>query len=168
MEQSAASLGTELLTDIEQIFHDKGYDKLSSKELIKALCEDDERPWDTYNRGNSISPRQVARILGQYDISSKTIRTFGSTAKGYELEQFQDAFSRYLHAQGDLAVTTSQTTLSNDSSVTFNEAVTVSETGKQIGNALTKFSKVLRPAKYFTHVIGIPSEIIDKTLALIK
>lgn len=41
---------------------------------------------------------------------------------------------------------------------------TVSETGKQIGNALTKFSKVLRPAKYFAPVIGIPGELIEKAL----
>ena len=40
----------------------------------------------------------------------------------------------------------------------------VSEIGKQIGNALTRFSKVLRPAKYLAPVVGIPSELVDKAL----
>jgi putative DNA primase/helicase len=64
--------------------------------LIAELLEDGEKPWATYNRGKSITPRQLAKLLAGYGIQSKTVRFGASTPKGYELSQFADAFARYL------------------------------------------------------------------------
>ena len=101
----AASLGTELLADIEGIFNTKQCDKISSASLIELLCTDEERPWASYNRGKQISPRQIGRLLTEYGISSKTIRLGnGDVLKGYERHQFQDAFFRYLAISPDLSV----------------------------------------------------------------
>ena len=95
-EQGANSIGAELLEDIHHIFELRNIDRISSKDLIEALCDDDERPWLTYNRGKQIAPRQIARFLDEYGIKSKNIK-FGTTPlKGYELDQFTDAFERYL------------------------------------------------------------------------
>ena len=97
----ATSRGTELLADIEGIFDDLRCDKIPSHHLIKALCDDEEMPWATYNRGHQISPRQVAKLLGEYGIHSKTIRLSPTnTPKGYEKSQFDDAFLRYLRPGG--------------------------------------------------------------------
>lgn len=91
------SVGTELLADIQDVFEIKRVDRISSADLITALCEDPERPWATYNRGKQITPRQVSKRLSEYGISSKTIRIGPhETPKGYERDQFQEAFDRYL------------------------------------------------------------------------
>jgi putative DNA primase/helicase len=95
-ESAAQSIGVELLADIQEVFEMKGVDRISTADLIKALCEDDEKVWSTYNRGNPIKPRQLATRLKGYGISSNTVRIGISTPKGFKLDQFTEAFSRYL------------------------------------------------------------------------
>jgi putative DNA primase/helicase len=89
-------IGNELLTDIKTVFDTKKIDKIGTTDLIAALCADDEAPWNTYNRGKPVSPRQIARRLKGYGITSKNIRIGYDTPKGFEREQFDEAFSRYL------------------------------------------------------------------------
>jgi len=101
LELSGATLTTqstasELLADIKNVSEEKKLDKISTNDLIDALISDKEKPWATYNRGNPISPRQIANLLAGYGIKSKTIRTGYETAKGFEIVQFEDAFNRYL------------------------------------------------------------------------
>lgn len=99
------STGNELLEDIRQVFADKKINRISTADLITALCEDEEAPWLTYYRGNPITARQLARQLKAYGIESKTIRMNAyTTQKGFEKLQFDDAFSRYL----DIHLTTPQ------------------------------------------------------------
>jgi putative DNA primase/helicase len=95
--QAPMSTANELLADIQEIFHTKQVIKISTTDLINTLCEDTEKSWATYNRGKQLSPRQLSTKLKDYGISSKTIRISAyETAKGYETDQFKDAFSRYL------------------------------------------------------------------------
>lgn len=111
------STGAELLADIKQIFENKGTNKIRTADLVQALCDDTEAGWQTYNHGRPISPRQVAKRLAEYAIRPKTIRFgYSDTPKGYELDQFQDAFARYLHTlpeNGVLSATTPQVNNSN-------------------------------------------------------
>lgn len=107
-ESSSQTIGTELLSDIQGIFEEQQVDRISTSELIKALCADDEKPWMTYNKGFPIKPRQLANKLKSYGIQSKTIRFGTATAKGYEYEQFREAFSRYIPSPPLPCVTTSQ------------------------------------------------------------
>ena len=92
------STGTELLADIQEVFEAKKVDKISTAQLIEALCAEDERPWATYNRGKPITPRQVSKRLGEYGISSTTIRVGLETPKGFRRDMFDEVFSRYLVA----------------------------------------------------------------------
>lgn len=92
------STGTELLADIQEVFEAKKVDKISTAQLIEALCAEDERPWATYNRGKPITPRQVSKRLGEYGISSTTIRVGLETPKGFRRDMFDEVFSRYLAA----------------------------------------------------------------------
>lgn len=95
--ETQASIGGQLLADVRRIFDGRRGDKISTADLLEALCEDDEQPWATYNRGKSMSPRQLAKRLADYGIKSKTVRLGPSkTPKGYERSQFDDAFARYL------------------------------------------------------------------------
>lgn len=96
-EAPQQSVGTELLADIQEIFEQNGEDRISTASLIKALCEDEEKRWATFNRGHQITPRQISAKLKGYGILSKTIRIgYGDTPKGFMLDQFKEAFSRYL------------------------------------------------------------------------
>ena len=95
--QTPMSSANELLADIQEVFEAKQMIKITTTELINTLCEDTEKSWATYNRGKQLSPRQLSNKLRDYGIASKTIRINPyETAKGFECEQFNDAFARYL------------------------------------------------------------------------
>ena len=89
--------GDELLAAIREVFEANGVDRLPSAALIDALCTDTEGPWATWNRGKAITPRQVARKLGDYRISPGNMKLpTGHVAKGYSRQHFADAWARYL------------------------------------------------------------------------
>lgn len=94
--ENTVSTGTELLADIREVFQTKGEDKLSTKSLLAELTRDEEKTWATYNRGLPMKPPQLAKCLNGYGISPGSIRTYKGTPKGYRLEQFKEAFARYL------------------------------------------------------------------------
>jgi hypothetical protein len=50
---------------------------LTSRRLIDLLVADEDQPWATYNRGNPVSQRQVAKLLGPYSIISETVHAAG-------------------------------------------------------------------------------------------
>ena len=72
--------------------------KITTKNLIYSLCEDEEKRWATYNNGKPLTPRQLANLLAPYGIKPKTVRFGNNTPKGYEITQFVDVFARYLVA----------------------------------------------------------------------
>lgn len=95
--EKTVSAGNELLSDIQNVFEIKRIDRISTVDLITALCDDEEAPWQTYNRGKPIVPRQLIKQLEAYDIKPKRI-TFSTCdrSRGFELLQFDDSFLRYL------------------------------------------------------------------------
>lgn len=126
--EKTVSIGNELLADIQHAFESKCVDKISTADLITALCDDEENAWATYNKGKPISQRQLARLLKPYEgITSKTIRLGYEVSRGFEFSQFADAFARYLHKNSLLSVTPLQT--SNDAAlnVTDRKSVTVTQ-----------------------------------------
>lgn len=95
-QDESLSIGVELLADIQAVFEAKHTDKVFSAALLDALVADEEAPWATWNRGKPMSPRQLAAKLTEFGIRSNTIRQGSKTLKGYVLDQFGDAFTRYL------------------------------------------------------------------------
>jgi hypothetical protein len=87
------SQGVRLLADIRRVFADA--DKISSRELLDALIADDEGPWGDV-RGKPLTPRGLSRLLEPYEIKSKVVRIDEHTPRGFEREQFADAWRRYL------------------------------------------------------------------------
>lgn len=106
-DESSVSYSTMLLSDIQEIFNEKGGDRIFSKELINALCEDDLKPWATYSRGHPIKPHQLARRLSAYGIKPTLMRIGYENGRGYKKIDFSDAFARYLssHTFPENAVT---------------------------------------------------------------
>ena len=97
-----------LLSDVKAAFERERATKLFTADLLDALCADEEAPWLTWNHGKKMTARQLASRLGEFGVSSGTIRIGVMTAKGYELDKFSDAFRRYLPSPSPASVTTSQ------------------------------------------------------------
>lgn len=96
------SLETTLLRDIRFIFGKENINRIISTDLLFELNLLQESPWPTYNRGKEFVARQLANFLKPFGVEPRTIRfkrnhyAESETAKGYMLEDFQDAFTRYL------------------------------------------------------------------------
>jgi putative DNA primase/helicase len=90
------SPGVALLHDIRAVFHAKITARVTTGELIAALASMEGRLWGDWNRGRSITPHQLARLLGPWRIGPKTMRFEHGLAKGYALVDFHEAFRRYL------------------------------------------------------------------------
>ncbi|EIU3225960.1 DUF3631 domain-containing protein [Pseudomonas aeruginosa] len=96
LEGESPSIGAELLADVKAVFEAKSASKVFSADLLEALVADEEAPWATWNRGKPMSPRQLSAKLADFGVKSGTVRVGVMTKKGYSLEQFRDAFDRYL------------------------------------------------------------------------
>ena len=108
-ETLSPTIGAELLADIQEIFQNQNFDRVSTTDLIKFLVADDERPWRTFSRGFQITPRQVSKKLGEYSIHSGDVRFGTQVLKGYKKEQFTEAFLRYVQTPPLTNATTLQT-----------------------------------------------------------
>jgi hypothetical protein len=93
-QEQNQSLGIRLLADIRTVF---GNDlKVSTQELIGRLCALEEAPWSSL-RGEPITPRSLANFLRQYEVEThKSVRVGSEVLRGYEKQQFHDAWERYL------------------------------------------------------------------------
>jgi len=85
-----------LLGDLRRLFTGRRAARLPSAVIVEELGKLEERPWSEWRRGKPITARQLARQLESFSISPKKVRVGDQTLRGYELEQFEDAFSRYL------------------------------------------------------------------------
>ncbi len=86
------SAGVLLLRDISEVLDRRKGGQIASSELCELLCALEESPWAEWRRGNPIVPRSIAKILKPYGIHPR--RT--NALRYYAIEDFQDAFSRYL------------------------------------------------------------------------
>jgi hypothetical protein len=135
LEGESPSVGAELLADIKTVFDTKHANKIFSADLLIALLADDESPWATWNRGKPISPRQLAAKLADFGIKSKDVRQDFEVRKGYHLEQFSDAFERYLSAD---TPATSATPLQASNHAGYSVAESATDTPAKTPNATRK------------------------------
>jgi putative DNA primase/helicase len=114
-----ASNGEKLLTDIKWIFDGKPDEREATKLpleripsilLAEELAKIEGRPWGEWKRGKPITPAAIAKLLSEFKIYPHTIRLNAElTLKGYEKEDFEDAFERWLSSPGsNQTVTASQ------------------------------------------------------------
>ncbi|MCG7870247.1 MAG: DUF3631 domain-containing protein [Candidatus Thiodiazotropha taylori] len=96
VQEEAPSIGEQLLIDILEVFGNRTGDRIPTVELIAALCQDEEKPWATWNRGSQITAFQLSKKLKPFEIKPRDIRFTGNTVKkGYYEADFSDALSRY-------------------------------------------------------------------------
>jgi len=89
-------LSTLLLADISEIFNNHTDTKIPSADLVTQLIKDQDKPWCEYKGGKPLTQNKLAGMLKTYGIKSKVIRYRDKTPRGYELDQFDDSFKRYI------------------------------------------------------------------------
>jgi uncharacterized protein DUF3631 len=88
-----------LLAAIKTLFAETGKNAITSEAIVAKLRADPTDIWIEYNRGGPITQRQAAWLLDPYDSHPVNIHPTGQSnfsPKGYKLEQFADAWARYL------------------------------------------------------------------------
>lgn len=92
-KDSTPSLGVRLLKDLKKVFGTEN--SMSTHDILFALYDLEEAPW-ALMKGRPLDARGLARLLGQYDVKSGTVRVGDKTAKGYYRDDLWDAWQRYL------------------------------------------------------------------------
>lgn len=104
-QSSDDSIGVKLLGDIKAVFnhlHDDEplprIERIASCDLAEALGGAEDRPWAEWGRAQKpITQHQLAKQLAKYNIGPRTVRLpDGRRLKGYEREQFTEAWQLYL------------------------------------------------------------------------
>ena len=98
IKKEQPAIGTQLLEDVRHILSAEG-DRIYSANLATKLGTLEGRPWNNFEGRGPINPSSVAKILAPYGVAPKNIRKGERVQKGYRLNQFQDAFARYLKPQ---------------------------------------------------------------------
>lgn len=125
----AETVGVMVLDDIQKLYTDQKVDRLSSAYIVEILAGMEDRPWPEWGRTRKpITQRQLATLLAPFDIAPKLMKISGAPVRGYRLDQFTDAFSRYLANSALTSVTplpaSDGAALSGSPSVTDDVAVT--------------------------------------------
>lgn len=94
-EQEELPARIQLLCDIREVFDVARSERISSADLVKQLVAMEDRPWCEWKRGYPLTPNSMSRILKAFDIQPKQLRVGYENVKGYSLEMFKDAFTRY-------------------------------------------------------------------------
>ena len=95
-DDDADGRGIRLLADIRTVLADHHGDVIASAALCEGLLAIESSPWGEINRGRPLTPATLARMLRPFKITPNTIRAGATTAKGYPLAAFAEAFRRYL------------------------------------------------------------------------
>lgn len=93
-ETDTASDPVLLLLDIRDAIGSE--QTIFTKDLLAKLNALDESPWGARRKGEGLDARGLARMLRPFQIKSRTVRVGSETAKGYHVDQFEDAFARHL------------------------------------------------------------------------
>lgn len=139
-DADAHGIGTMLLADVQAAFKDAAADRMFSKSLVESLVAMSDRPWNEI-RGKSQKPiteNWLAHRLRGFGVSPKTLRIGSDRAKGYELQDFQDSFGRYLAELSNRDTVTSPENIGANSqpqAVTCASPVTVQESHEPAENA---------------------------------
>jgi uncharacterized protein DUF3631 len=85
-----------LLQDICAVFMSTGANRMTSAEVATRLAGLDGRPWSEWRGGMPITKKAIANLLAPFDIQPVELRVGAQVLRGYYLEQFEDAFARYV------------------------------------------------------------------------
>ena len=85
-----------LLVDMFIAFHLAKAEKVFSRDLVRELNLQEDRPWVELRRGRVLTEHWLARQLRPYGVRPRTVWIGERSSKGYVLEEMLDAFRRYV------------------------------------------------------------------------
>jgi hypothetical protein len=85
-----------LLLDICHAFVGCRAQKMFTRWLCSELNRSGGRGWSELAGGNDLTERRLARLLRPYDIHSCSLRIGDELGRGYKLDDFREAFRRYI------------------------------------------------------------------------
>jgi len=94
--EDEASAKTQLLHDIREVFEDTGRPFIESLKLVEALVDMEDSPWCEWKGGRPMTQHSLSRQLKDFKIKSNQKRIGVRNHRVYHLDQFKDAFNRYL------------------------------------------------------------------------
>ena len=71
---------------------------MAEDNLVHALHQCEESPWSNWSEGSGLDARSLARLLRPFKISPQNVRIDDHVMKGYEREDFREAWDTYLPA----------------------------------------------------------------------
>ena len=106
--EDETSIGALLLADIRDTFAASGNpDRMGSADLCEALVTLIDRPWSEIQRGGKpLKTNGLARRLKPFGIRPQKLRLIATTANGYRLADFAEAFGRYLPGDSQIPLGT--------------------------------------------------------------
>jgi hypothetical protein len=90
-----------LLAGIRDAFDVTVVDRLPTSDLLETLRADEEAPWQDWHHGRGLKAEGLSYLLRPYGIRPRQMKVAGMKVRGYDLDQFTDAFSRYLPSAPD-------------------------------------------------------------------
>jgi putative DNA primase/helicase len=94
--KSEQSAGVMLLEDIALYFKSQEKRQVSSNALAMFLNSLEGRPWSEWKGGKAITQKAIANLLAPFEIAPVEKRVGHQVLRGYQIEQFEDAFARYV------------------------------------------------------------------------
>ena len=96
-DDGGGSLGVRLLTDLREVFGDAK--EMFTEAVLAHLLSLVEAPWSDL-RGKPLDPHRMAKLLKPYGVKPDQLRVGGDVRKGYRRADLEDAWLRYLPAEG--------------------------------------------------------------------
>ena len=90
------NLSLSLLRDVKTVFEQAGRPRLFTSELIHRLKGLEEGLWGSMRGANRLDPHLLSGLLKPFEIRPTLLRIGSAVGRGYEVEDCQDAFTRYL------------------------------------------------------------------------
>lgn len=92
--------GALLLSDLRTLFFELSAERLASAQIVERFGQMEERPWPEWRHGKPMSAPQLARALAPFSIRPGPFRLPGGEfARGYQRDDFTEAWARYLPAE---------------------------------------------------------------------
>ncbi|HKH15297.1 MAG TPA: DUF3631 domain-containing protein, partial [Solirubrobacterales bacterium] len=80
------------------------------------------------HRGDGITSRDVSTMLRPFRIRPRSVRVGEETAKGYRVDQFEDAFARYLPPRSESVTSVTSVTTAPQSQADVTDVTDVTDT----------------------------------------
>lgn len=101
------SLPLKLLADIRSLWP-AGVAHMATVTLLEKLKENSDSPWTDYGK-NGLTARALSKMLRPFGVEPRQVRIVTGNLKGYQLAEFEQAFSRYLPPMGSVYETSDTT-----------------------------------------------------------